>query len=159
MPNQVDPIEKDKRIRTIMEWIIDDFPYSDMVSNIVTKWNLSVRHAKRYIADARKKWNKEDDVMIEHKRRLKIESLKKLKRSLLESYKGTPHGIRSILAVEKQIILLENLDHPKKRELTGRNGAPLNPEPKPIESNVDYSLLPDDVLQQIVKARKKLSTE
>jgi hypothetical protein len=158
MPKPVDQIEKDKRIRVVQEWIIDDWPSSDIVSNIVSKWGLSDRQAKRYIAEARDHWNREENGMVEHKRRLKIETLKKLKRSLLERFKGTPHGIRSILAVEKEIIKLENLDHPKRKELTGKGGGPIETQAK-IESNVDYSLLPSAILEQIVAARIKPSVQ
>lgn len=128
MPKSIDTIEKEKRIRIVMEWILEDWSSSDIVAQIVNKWGVSERHAMRYLAEGRKKWVKGEDQIIEHKRRLKVESLKKLKRSLSPAYKGTPAGIRATMAVEKEIITLESLRPVTKVELTGKNGQPIQTE-------------------------------
>ena len=44
MAKKVDNIEKDKRLRIIQEWLIDDWPSADIKLQIVEKWGLSVRH-------------------------------------------------------------------------------------------------------------------
>jgi hypothetical protein len=122
---KIDNVEKAKRIRIIMEWILEDWPSTDIITQVVTKWGVSDRQAKRYLADARTEWVKDEDAIIEQRRRTKVESLKKLKRSLKEQFKGTPLGIRSVLMVEREIILLEGLRAPAKIEHTGAKGEPL----------------------------------
>lgn len=143
MPDKIDKIEKDKRIRIVMEWILEDWPSNDIVAQIVSKWGLSERHAKRYIAEARAAWTKNEDQKVEHQRKLKIESLKKLKRSLKDQHKGTPLGIRAILAVEREIIKLQGLNPATKVEITGKNGKPIQTE----NVNVSVSLTSEEIKQ------------
>jgi len=71
------------------------------------EWGISTRQAKRYIADAYKSWKTDSEIDMETRRQAKIAELQQLKRSLKAQYKGTPAGIRAIMAVEKQIIRLE----------------------------------------------------
>ena len=104
---KVDALQKYQRIRQVMEWILEDYTSTDIVQQIIAKWGLSERHAKRYVSEARKNWINQESILLEHKRKLKLETLKKLKRSLKAEYAGTPKGIRAILAVEKEIIALE----------------------------------------------------
>jgi hypothetical protein len=66
-----------------------------------------------------------EDAIIDQKRKLKIQTLKKLKRSLKDNFKGTPGGIMAIIAVEKQLIKLEGLEAPTKVEITGEGGGPI----------------------------------
>lgn len=119
---KVDNIEYEKRIRIVMEWILDDWRSVDIIAQIVIKWGVVERHAKRYVAEARKRWLKDETIIIEQKRKYKAESLKKLKRSLNERFKGTPEGIRAILMVEKEIIALEGLAMPTKVAQTNSLG-------------------------------------
>lgn len=138
---KADKIEWEKRIRVVMEWIIEDWPYADIVTNIIAKWNLEERQAKRYVKAARDKWNEQENELVERKRRLKIESLKKLKRSLQEKYKGTPHGIRAVLHVEKELIKLEGLNPAMKLEVTGKDGKPIKTE----NTNVSVALSSEEI--------------
>ena len=103
MPDKSSHIETDKRIRSVVEWILDDWSSTDIINNIILKWQVSDRQAKRYISDARKRYILNDAETIDVKRRQKIATLKNLKRSLKTEFKGTPGGIRSILVVEKEI--------------------------------------------------------
>jgi hypothetical protein len=123
-----DKLEYEKRIRIVQEWLIEDWPYTDIVQQIMLKWGIEDRQAKRYVAEARTRWVADEQEALDHKRRLKIHSLKKLKRSLRDSFKGTPAGIRAIMHVEKEIINLEGFRPAKKFELTGKDGKdlPLN---------------------------------
>jgi hypothetical protein len=125
---KVDKIEYEKRIRLIQEWILEDWPSCDIITQVTVKWPVGERQAKRDIAEARKRWVSDDTAVTDHKRRLKVESLKKIKRSLLEKHKGTPAGIRALVAVEKEIISLEGLRKPVKVELTGKDGQPIQTE-------------------------------
>ena len=122
---RIDDIEYEKRIRIVMEWILDDWRSVDIISQIVIKWGLESRQAKRYVAEARKRWLKDETIIIEQKRKYKSESLKKLKRSLNERFKGTPEGIRAVLMVEKEIIALEGLAMPTKIAQTNTSGEDL----------------------------------
>ena len=156
MHKKFDRIEYDKRIRIVQEWIIEDWHTGDIILQIVQKWKLSERQAKRYIAKARAKWADSEDEKIDRLRKLKIESLKKLKRSLKDVHKGTPHGIRAVLMVEKEIIKLENLAPAQKVEVTGKNGQPIKSETTHKE-DIDYSKLSEDVLLAIAAARKTVT--
>lgn len=125
MANKIDKVEFERRIRAIQEWIIEEWPYQDMVTQVVNKYGVTDRQAKRYIKEARTRWVKQDQEQLENRRRLKIETLKKLKRSLNDKWKGTPAGIRAIIAVEKEIIILENIRPATKVQLTGKNDGPI----------------------------------
>lgn len=125
---KTDKIEYEKRIRVVQEWIIEDWPSVDIIANIGDKWGLESRQAKRYISEARKRWVEDEQTSINNKRRLKIESLKKLKRSLRDHHKGTPGGINAILRVEREIIKLDGIERSKKIELGGMKGQPVQTE-------------------------------
>lgn len=129
-----DKIEKEKRIRIVQEWILDEYPYVDMVQQITTKWGINDRQAKKYIREARERWSENEQALIDQKLRLKVESLRKLKRSLNDKYKGTPNGILAILQVEKEISKLLNLYPAKQVQLSGPNGTPLYEPAAPAQS-------------------------
>jgi hypothetical protein len=122
---KTDKIESEKRIRIVQEWILEDWPYSDIVDQIISKWGIEDRQAKRYVAEARARWVNEEKQLVDHKRKLKVHTLKKLKRSLRDNHKGTPAGIRAILSVEKEIITLEGIRPALKVELSGKDGDDL----------------------------------
>jgi hypothetical protein len=137
MPKKVDHVEYEKRIRVVQEWIIDDWPYTDIVREIINKWGIQERQAKRYVADGRKRWVEGEQELLDRKRAMKLASLKKLKRSLKESYKGTPGGIRAIVAIEKEIIKLEGLSMPKQLSIGGIKDAP----PIPMVTKITHNLV------------------
>lgn len=139
-----------------MEWILEDWPTADLILKALKKWKVSERQAMRYIAQARKNWSKDEDTLLEQKRRLKIESLKQLKRSLKKKYQGTPFGIRSVIAVEREIISLEGLRPPTKLQIAG---DPDNPTPVPLEVKHDLSKLSTEELETIINLSKKAITE
>lgn len=118
----------ERRLRIVQEWIIDDHPYMDIVASIRKQWDLSIPQAKRYIKNARDKWADEEKAIVDQKRRARIESLKKLRRSLKDQYKGTPFGIRALLAVDKEISKLENLYPAIKLDIGNKDGQPFKTE-------------------------------
>lgn len=120
---KIEKLEYEKRIRIVQEWILEDWPSCDIIVQINQAWKLECRQAKRYISEARKRWNNDEEDVIDQKRKLKVASLKKLKRSLKAIFTGTPAGIRAIVAIEKEIIQLEGLRKPTKIDLT----QPLSP--------------------------------
>ena len=117
---RVDAVEYEKRIRIVQEWIIDDWPYIDIIAQIVKNWDLTDRQAKRYIKDARERWVADEKEEMQKQRAMKIMSLKKLKRSLHDRYKGTPQGITAVLNVEKELIKLQGMEPPKKIEVDAK---------------------------------------
>ncbi|MGN6438183.1 MAG: hypothetical protein ACTHMM_16705 [Agriterribacter sp.] len=123
-----DKFQTELRIRMVQEWLIEDWPSQDIVTNVIQKWGVCERQARRYISKARARWVEQEDIKVQNKRKLKIESLKKLKRSLHDRFKGTPAGIRAVLQVEKEIIALDGLRAPIKLEHSGPNGQPIQTE-------------------------------
>jgi hypothetical protein len=134
-----------------MEWILQEWPAGDIVQLAVNQWGVSDRQAQRYLKDARNQWVQEEDLALQEKRRLKIESLRKLKRDMKPVYKDTPYGIRTMLAIDKEITKLEGLYPAHKVELTGAEGGPIKTQEV---SEIDYTKLPTEVLDIILGARK-----
>lgn len=129
MPNtpRVDKVEYERRIRNVQEWLVDDWPYQDVITQITKKWDLEERQAKRYIKDARERWSKAAQIKIDERRGRRIESLQKLKRSIKAEFMGTPAGMQAQLAIEKEIIKLEGIAIIKV-EQSGPNGGPISTE-------------------------------
>lgn len=154
--HKTDQVEKDKRVRIVQEWLIDDWPVQDIIAQIKLKWGLEDRQAKRYIAEAREGWNEAEQEKIDQKRRRKITKLNKLVRSLRKEWEGTPQGIRAVLDVEKTIIELEGLQPAKKLEVTGEHGGPIK-----TESTVkpDLTQLSTEELKLLQHLTKKVTSE
>lgn len=123
---KTDKLEYEKRLINIQGWIIDGTPSALIIQQILLKqWCKSDRHAKRMLQGARKRWIDYETEDILERRKLKVQQLQFLKRSLQSRYKGTPDGIRAIVAVEKEIIKLDGLAAPVKIEVSGNNGQPI----------------------------------
>lgn len=132
---KVDKVEYERRIRTVQEWVIDEWPYQDIIAQIINKWGIEERQAKRYIKESRERWVGQEEEAVASKRRLKVQALRKLKRSLIDKYKGTPGGIRAIVAVEKLIINLEGLEPATKLQVTGDKGGPIQ-----VTGNITHNI-------------------
>lgn len=104
---RITKLEKEKRVLTVQQWIIEGVQEDLMRKQMRQEWGISTRQAKRYIKDAYESWKTDAEIDIDTKRQAKIAELQQLKRSLKAEYKGTPSGIRAQMAVEKQIIRLE----------------------------------------------------
>ena len=107
MAEKCTALEKEKRIFTIQGWIIDGVQDYLILKQAKTQWGIGLRQARNYLKTAYENWKQDKDVSFELKKEAKIAELKQIKRSLKEKYKGTPDGIRAIMAVEKEIIRLE----------------------------------------------------
>jgi hypothetical protein len=151
---KIDKVEFEKRIRIVQEWILEEQPYTDMVAAIKLKWSLEDRQAKKYIRQARERWVDQEQVIVDQKRRLRIEGLKKLKRSIKEPFKGTPRGMEALLKIDKEISKLEGIYPATKLEVSGKDGQPLIPPP-----TMDMSKLSKEELTTIVEAFKKAKVE
>lgn len=122
---RANPVEKEKRIFTIQGWIIDGVQDYLIFKQAKTNWGIADRQIKRYIKEAYDRWKPDESISIEEKRHAKIAELKQLKRGMDEKYKSTPLGIRAIMAVEKEIIRLENIAPPRRVEVSGNPEKPL----------------------------------
>lgn len=119
-------VEMDKRISAIEKWIIDGVPSALIIKQIIEyNWCTSDRHAERLLQKARLKWVQYEDEDVLMRRKLKIQQLQQLKRTLQKKYEGTPDGIRAIMAIEKEIIKLDGIAAPVKLEVSGNAGQPI----------------------------------
>ena len=149
-----DKQEYEKRMMCIQGWIIEGVPSAMIIQQVVMKsWVKSERHAYIYLEKARKRWIQFEDDSREDKRKLKVQELKKRINGMNNEYKGTPAGMRAILAYEKEIIRLEGLYFVESKSKNQIDA----PGPIKIEttSNIDYDKLPTEVLEAIVAAAKK----
>lgn len=124
MKKQATKLEMEKRIMTVMGWIIEDVSYPLMVSQIVNNGWCGDRQARNIIKTARERWLEEPVKDLHNKRALKIKELQARKRTLLEKYKGSPSGIFALNQIDKMIIDLEGLDSPKVVEVAPRGVTP-----------------------------------
>lgn len=122
--------EKGKRVRTIMEWLIQDWPTCDIVAQCQKNWELSWRQSMRYIAVAREQWVEQEEAKLKHRRQIRIQSAKKLKQKIDPKLASTPAGINALLRIEKHLATLEGVT-PSKRQVEAMEasdtGAPINP--------------------------------
>lgn len=124
--NRVDKVELNRRLFTIQGWIVEGVQSALIIRQILeNKWCESTRHAERLLSKARDLWIVEEGMDVDKKRKLKIIELQQVKRNLKDLYKGTPAGIRAIMAVEKEIIMLEGLRKPTHVALTDPDGNPI----------------------------------
>lgn len=110
-------LEKERRVFTVQGWIIDGVQDWLILQQMKNEWDLTLRQAKRYLAEAYNRWKANQDVELENKRAAKIAKLQQDIRSLKPEYKGTPAGINAIARIEKMIIKLEDLEPPKRHQV------------------------------------------
>lgn len=122
--NKSTVVEMERRIRSVQEWIINDYAYVDIVKQSMQNWGISDRQAKNYIKTAGERFAEANKQDVELLRAAAIERRKKLARDLKESYKGTPGGIGTLLDIEKDICKLQGL-YIDKVSLTDPTGKPL----------------------------------
>ena len=113
----------------VQGWIIEGVQSALIIRQILNSgWCQSQRQAERYLKAARDMWTDIPEAALEQKRKIKVAELQHIKRSLQDKYKGTPAGIRALMSVDKEIIMLEGLRKPTKLELTGKDGQPIQTE-------------------------------
>ncbi|MCC6584509.1 MAG: hypothetical protein IT271_12465 [Chitinophagales bacterium] len=147
----------DKRVRTIQEWIIDDWAIADIKAQILVQFKddkgntISTRQAERYIKEARERWNQDEDDRIDRIRRKKIEGLKKLKRSLGREYVGTPSGMNAVLRIEREITKLEGSYPAPKPPPRDGDGIPIVPENLSIVADSLPEVSTEELLKFLAK--------
>lgn len=124
---KVDKVEQQRRIRIVQEWILQDFPTSDIAQNCVNKWGISERHAMRYIAWANDGFAKITEKKLEKRLNYHIQRRQKLLRDLEEKYKKHPAGISVQLDILQDLAKLEKL-YTLKIEHSGPDGGAIQTE-------------------------------
>ncbi len=123
---RADKLEYEKRLLNVQGWIIEGVTSTQIVQQIIANaWCTSKRHAERMLAAARDIWIEYEQEDLMKRRKLKLQQLQHLKRTLKDQYKGTPDGIRAQIAVEREIIKLDGLAAPVKIEVSGDKDKPL----------------------------------
>lgn len=120
-------LEKEKRIQSVMGWIISGMPTYKLLKKVKDTFKVENIQARRYINEAFNRWKPEADENIESKRHARIDELKEILTGMSAANKKTPAGIRTILAVKKEMSKLENL-YPARKFLHGSD--PDNPLPE-----------------------------
>ena len=145
-------VETEQRLLMIQAWIVEGVHPSEIVRQITKREWCGRRQAERMLSEARERWVRHEEQDITRKRLLKIQELRQQIRNMKDVHKGTPAGIRAIVAVQKEIIKLEGIAMPIKIETTGKDGGPIQHEHK---DEIDYTLLSDEVLLALYNAKKK----
>ena len=102
-------IEKEKRVRIVQEWILQDHITTDIVDNCVAKWGISDRQAMRYIKDADNAFARITEKKLERRLNYHIQRRKKLLRDMSKDLRNTPEGTRAQQKVLEDIAKLEGL--------------------------------------------------
>src|SRR6187402_1941309 len=88
----------------------DGISSAAIIQQIMAKeWAKSERYAYVLLQQAREQWMRFEESSRDDKRRMKVQELKKHLRDMDDAHRGSPAGMRTILAYEKEIIKLEGL--------------------------------------------------
>lgn len=132
-------IEKDTRVFTVVGWLLNGTPDYLILKNCTlpppTGWGVTVRQAKRYIEEAYECFRIGRHEEIEDRRIKKIAELEQLKRSMKDSYKGTPVGINAIRMIDELIVKIDGMVVPKKHIHEGGDPS------KPLHHNVTVEVV------------------
>lgn len=120
--------ETQDRIFTVQGWIINRKSDLLILKQCVELWGVTERQAKNYLSKAYTIWADATEATIDQKRRIQIAKLQREQNNMKEEFRGTPAGMRVILAIEKEINRLEGLIGPHRHIHSG------DPE-HPIEIN------------------------
>lgn len=129
-------VETKSRIFTVQGWIINRKSDLLILKQCVDQWGVTERQAKNYLSQAYQIWADATEATIEQKRRMQIAKLMRDQSSMKEEFRGTPAGMRIILAIDKEIHRLEAMIGPQRHI---HSGDPDNP----IEQVVVFKL-PDN---------------
>lgn len=132
-------LEKEKRIYTIQGWIIDGVQ-DYLILKQVQNWGVGIRQARRYVAEAYKRWKSDESISIEQRRSARIAELQQDIRGMDEKFRKTPLGLRTMLAFKKELSKLEDL-YPARKFLHGSD--PDNPLPE-NSTQVSIFQIPDN---------------
>jgi len=124
MSKRSDKVEMERRVRTVQEYILMDYPYADIVAQCIQKWGVCDRQAKRYIQDAYDSFKATLEKNFEKRLGFHLQRRMKLLRQLDPEERRTATGVRAELLVLRDIAKLEGL-YIEKHEFSGKDGAPI----------------------------------
>lgn len=100
-------IEKERRIKTVLSWILADALEHEIVEQCNLDFAVQERMARYYIKEARIRLREIESETIEDAIDMAVASRKKLIRSIGKQYKDTPQGVRTILKIHDSISKLK----------------------------------------------------
>lgn len=124
---RVSKLEKERRILTVQGWIIDGAQDNFILRQVKSKWDLSLRQAKRYLRNAYENWKVDEKISIEDKRAAKVAELKQDIRSLKAEFQGTPQGMNAKARLHKLVIKLEDLEPASRHEIESNVNSVVKP--------------------------------
>lgn len=116
-------IEKDKRVRAVMEWLLEGHITVDIITSCISQWGIDERMAYKYLKEARKEFLSINASEIEELTAFHVEARMKLFKNLLD--KNKPGGASVGLMILQDIAKLKSL-YPQgvqKIDLTSKGNA------------------------------------
>lgn len=103
----VDKTEKQRRIRTVVEWIIQGYSTSDIIRQCSSLWGITNRMAYNYNKWAIEELKKNNDKKLEERKSIHVEMRLKLFRDLKK--KETATGARAAVRIADSIARIEGV--------------------------------------------------
>lgn len=152
---KTDKIELQKRIRSVQEWILNDYVTADIIANCVSTWSVTERQAYRYLWAANRFFAEKDKLSVERKKAFYLARKKKLLRDMNPAEKKTAAGV---VAINKVLDSMAKLDGVSVDTLkvVGDPAQPLRSvsDVTYTSSSIDYSNLPTELLKTLLRNRK-----
>lgn len=122
---KVDSIELDKRVRVVQEYILMDYPKSDIIAQCVQKWGITSRQAYTYVDKAYDEFEKINEKDLRRNLNYHIQRRKKLLRNMDPEESKTAAGTRAALQVLDSLAKFEGVAPAEKVEHSGKDGEPI----------------------------------
>lgn len=106
-PQKSSKIEKERRIKFVLAWILDDALEHEIIDQCKVDFNVQERMARYYIKEARIRLREIESDDLAQGIDMAVAKRKKLIRALGKQFKDTPQGVRTILKIEDSISKLK----------------------------------------------------
>lgn len=103
--NRADKITLDKRVRAVMEWMMQGFMTKDIITQCTNQWGVDQRQCYKYIKEAKKIFVKVTEEDIKERLAFHIAARMNLYNGI--EGKKTPRGAKAALEILKDIADLE----------------------------------------------------
>lgn len=152
---KTDKITLAKRISVVQDWILQDLSTTDIILKSITKWKITDRQAYRYLWAANRFFQEKDKLSVERKKAYYMARKKKLLRDMSEAEKKTAAGVVAQNRVLDSMLKLEGIA-PDTLKVIGDPDKPVVTVSSVVTpTNIDYTKLPTELLEFIVKNRRK----
>ncbi len=131
----VDKTEKQQRIRSVVEWIIQGYSTADIIRQCVSLWNISRRQAYNYNKWAVEELKENNQKSLEEKKSIHIEMRLKLYRDLKR--KDTTSGARAAVRIADSLARIEGLLDTRDNRVYGDAATP------DVEDKLPVMILPN----------------